>query len=87
MFGSLRQWLMATGVIAVAATAAAGPAMAHDNDWKHKRHHKHFVAPGPVYYVERPVVYAPPPRVVYQEAPVYYGPPAPPSINFNFPLR
>ena len=85
---------VALGAMAVLG-AAAGPVLAHDGDrwddhgWKHGRH---FVPPGHVYYVERPVVVerpvivAPPPRVYYPE-PMYYGPPQPPSINFNIPLR
>jgi hypothetical protein len=82
---------VAAGLLAVLATA--GSALAHDHDdWKHGRHHHgpRFVPPGHTYYVERyverPIVYAPPPRVIYP-APMYYGPPPPPSININIPLR
>jgi hypothetical protein len=39
-----------------------------------------------VVVVERPVIYAPPPRY-YSPEPMYYGPPPAPSINFNIPLR
>ena len=80
---------VAAGLVAVMATA--GSALAHDRDdddgwrWRH-HHHGRFVPPGPVYYVERPVVVAPPPRVYYPE-PMYYGPPPQPSLNINIPLR
>jgi len=80
---------VAAGLVAVMATA--GSALAHDRDdddgwrWRH-HHHGRFVPPGHVYYVERPVVVAPPPRVYYPE-PMYYGPPPQPSLNINIPLR
>jgi hypothetical protein len=80
---------IAVGLTAVLATT--GTALAHDHDgWKHWRHHHHhgprFVPPGHVYYVERPVIHAPPPPVYYPE-PMYYGPPPQPSLNINIPLR
>jgi hypothetical protein len=88
MLEAVMRWSVAVGVAAVAMTAVAGPALAHDG-WKKKKrwhhHHHHHVGPAPVYLVDRPVVYAPP-RPVYVE-PMYYGPPPAPSINLNIPLR
>jgi len=74
--------------------ALATAAQAHDG-WHHwKKHHRHFVPPGHVYYYAPPVYYAPRPVVVYQPRPVYYapepmyyGPPPGLNLNFNVPLR
>lgn len=88
--------LMALAVVGL--VAAAGPASAHEDGWRHEEggryygEHRHgWHGRGPVYYYEPgyyyappPVIYAPPP-VVYlrQPRPVYQ----PPSFNFVFPLR
>ncbi len=79
---------VAVGLLAVLATTGAALAHDHDDDdWRwHRGHGPRFVPPGHVYYVERPMIYAPPPRVYYPE-PMYYGPPPPPSLNINIPLR
>jgi hypothetical protein len=89
------------GLVAVAVSAVAGSALAHDDDYgwkKYKHHHKHrFVPPGHVYYYSAPPYYYSAPPVVYAPrpliydgpryyAPRYYGAPAP-SLNINVPLR
>jgi hypothetical protein len=81
---------VAAGLFVLAASAAAGSALAHHDDhgWKHRHHHKHDFGPaGHVhyYYAAPPVVFVPRP-VIYREEPRYFGPPAP-SLNINIPLR
>jgi hypothetical protein len=79
------------GAALIGAVALAGPGLADDHGWKHRHKHKHhFVPPGRVYVVERPVFVEQPmsyssSRSGYRD-PGYYGPPPPPSINFNIPL-
>ena len=98
MLGSIKCLSVAAGVAAIAVVALTGSALADGRGWKHKHKH-HFVPPGHVYvverplYVERPVLYAPV-RPMYRDSGYgggygggYYGPPPPPSININIPLR
>ena len=71
---SAKRLAVAAGLTAV-VLAAAGSALAHDDDEGHgwKKHHRGppFVPPGHTYYVERPVVVMPA-RPVYTER-SYYG--------------
>lgn len=97
---TLRTKLLAATLSALAATAMAGAALAHDHwdngrhgGWKH-RHRHDWDGPRVVYSPAPPprVIYAPPPRVVYAPPPVVYAAPPvvyepAPSINFVFPLR
>ena len=83
--------LMAFGLAAVMAGAAAGPARADDWRW-HRYHEWHrpgvvvYGAPG--YYAPPGYVYAPQPPVVYEAPPpVVYAPPPAPSLNVVVPLR
>lgn len=87
---TIRRVLMALAV--VGSVAAAGPASAHDDGWRHEDRGHHYGwqrhgwhERGPVYYEARPrLVYEPPPVVYLREPrPVYQ----PPSISFVFPLR
>ena len=72
--------------IAVALSAFATGALAHDDDHGWKRKHRHHGSP--VYVVrERPVYYYSEPRVVYAPPPMAYYPAPSPSININIPLR
>lgn len=91
-------WRTATAAMfsGLALLVVATSASAHDDDdrgWK--RHKRHFVPPGHVYYAP-PVYYAPrayyaPRPVVVYPAPVYVEPvPAyypPPGLTINIPLR
>ena len=74
----LKRTLAALAVAGAVGGAAATPALAddwhHDRDWNRDRHEwaEHHRAR----YVERRVIYAPPPRVVYAPPPaVIYEPP------------
>ncbi|UYN95819.1 MAG: hypothetical protein KIT25_02390 [Enhydrobacter sp.] len=89
-----RSWWTAV-VAGVAVLGAAGAAEAGEGHWK-KKHGRHFVPPGHVYYVTPMQMYPyymkPAPVVVYPE-PVYVRPPPryyyyrQPSINVTIPLR
>ncbi len=84
---NLRTLVLSIGT-AVALFAAAGPARADDDHWRHDHdqrarweheHHERYVPP-PV------VVVAPPPRVVYQPPPVVVAPP-PSGLNIVLPIH
>lgn len=96
---NFRSTVLAATITAIAALAAAGPALAdppwerggHEG-WRH-HHRRDWDGPRVVYAPPPRVLYAPPPRVVYAPPPVVYAAPpvvyepALPSINFVFPLR
>lgn len=78
-----------TLTLALGAVATAAPAAAHDDGWRHHRHHRDRYVE---YRYAPPRYYAPPPRVVYVQPrpayyyappPVVYAPP-PPVVSFGF---
>jgi len=79
---------VATCLFALAVSAIAGSARAHDHGhgWKHGHHKHHFIPPGHVHHLMGPPVVFVPRPVIYREEPRYYGPPTP-SLNINIPLR
>ena len=85
---------IASGLAALALSAVATGAQAHDDDHGWKRGHHHYyrspvyvIRERPVYYYSEPRVYYSEPRIVYAPPPIAYYPPGPPSLNINIPLR
>lgn len=60
-------------IIGGAIGALTGVAIA-DDDHRHRRHSRVYLAPPPVYAPPPPVYYAPPPPVYYAPRPVVYVP-------------
>jgi hypothetical protein len=69
----LRRTAFALALAPLAVTAFAGPALAYDHHWDHRRHDDHYH--GGYYAPPPPVYYAPP-----QPAPS-------PGISLFFPIR
>jgi hypothetical protein len=96
----LRNAAFATAVAVVGLITVAGPASAHDGDWRWRRHHEwrehawhRWQEPGwygySYYHPYRyyaPGYYYSPPAVIYEPRPVYAAPPVygPPVSSLNF---